>query len=100
MRQINRTTALGLIFVATGVAVIASEAVWQEAQARAVLDINARVVATNIPGASAIAQIGQFVPVNGGNLVPGNCPNPSPIPTKFSGYTLPGQVLDPNRILV
>jgi hypothetical protein len=71
----------------------------QEAQAQAVIDIKASVVATNIPGASAIAQIGQFVPA-GGNLVPGNCPNPSPIPTKFSGYALHGQVLDPNRILV
>jgi hypothetical protein len=99
MRQIGRTTALGLMFVATGVAVIASEAVRQEARAQAVVDIKARIVAINIPGASAIAQIGPFV--KGGTLSPGNnCTNPSPIPTKFPGSTLPRNVLDPNRILV
>jgi hypothetical protein len=90
------------MFVATGVAVIASVAVRQEAQAQAVVDIKASVVATNIPGASAIAQIGQFVLPMAGYLEPGHCTNPSPIPTKFAplGYTLPGAVLDPNRLLV
>jgi hypothetical protein len=66
MRQIGRTTALGLMFVATGVAVLASEAMRQEARAQAVAGINASVVAVNIPGASAIAQIGTFV--SGGTL--------------------------------
>jgi hypothetical protein len=60
MRQIGRTTALGIILVA---AALASESECGEAQAQ-VVGVNARVVATNIPGASAIAQIGAFV--NGG----------------------------------
>ena len=100
MRQIGRTTALGLVFVATGVAILASEALWQQALAQAVVDIDARVIAINIPGASAIAQIGQFVLPTAGYLEPGHCTNPSPIPTKFLRYTQSGQVLDPNRILV
>jgi hypothetical protein len=86
------------MFVAIGVLAIGSEAVRREAWAQAVADVNARVVAINIPGASAIAQIGTFV--SGGTLTPGNCLNPSPIPTKFPTSTQPGQVLDPNRILV
>jgi hypothetical protein len=100
MRQIGRTTALGLMFVATGVAVLASEAVRQESLARAITDIKASVVAINIPGASAIAQIGSFI--NGGTLTSGNnnCTNPSPIPTKFLGFTQLGKVLDPSRLLV
>jgi hypothetical protein len=98
MRQIGRTTAVAITVLASGIAVLVSGAAWQEARGQAIKSIGARVVATNIPGASAIAQIGQFV--SGGTLMPGNCPNPSPIPTKFSSYTFKGQVLDPNRILV
>jgi hypothetical protein len=109
MRQIGRTTALGLMFVATGVAVIASEAVRQEARAHAVVDIKARVVAINIPGASAVAQIGQFL--TGGTLTPAGapapgdptkCANPGPIPNKFPGYIQPNAnaMLDPTRLLV
>jgi hypothetical protein len=60
--------------------------------------IDARVVATNIPGASAIAQVGTFI--NGGTLTPGDCANPSPIPTKFPAYVQPGAILDPARLLV
>jgi hypothetical protein len=109
MRQIARTTALGLMFVATGVAVIASEAVRQEAWAQAVVDIKARVVAINIPGASAVAQIGEFL--TGGTLTPAGalapgdpqkCANPGPIPSKFPGYIEPNTnaMLDPTRLLV
>ena len=98
MRQIGRSTALSIMVVATGIAVFTSEAVWRAARADRIQRINARVVAVNIPGASAISQIGTFV--SGGTLMPGGCANPSPIPTKFSTYTLPGKVLDPNRILV
>ena len=48
----------------------------------------------NIPGASAVAQIGTFL-----NVPPlGACANP--IPSKFPSYIQPGAVLDPNRILV
>src|SRR5207248_7490447 len=98
MRQIGRSTALSIMVVATGIAVFTSEAAWRAARADRIQRINARVVAVNIPGASAISQIGTFV--SGGTLMPGGCANPSPIPTKFSTYTLPGKVLDPNRILV
>ena len=93
MRHI-RTTAFGILVVATGITTLASEARWQEARAQAVKDINAHVVAINIPGASAIAQIGTFLNVS----PPGACANP--IPSKFPNSILPGAVLDPNRILV
>jgi hypothetical protein len=84
--------------VATGMAVLASETAWRDARAAAIEGIDARVVATKIPGASAISQVGTFL--SGGTLMPGGCTNPSPIPTKFPGYTVPGAVLDPNRLLV
>jgi hypothetical protein len=65
-------------------------------------NLNARVVAINIPGASAIAQIGTFV--IGGTLDPSPigapCANPNPIPKNFSGDIQAGAILDPNRILV
>ena len=91
MRHI-RTTAFGILVVATGITTLASEARWQEARAQAVKDINAHVVAINIPGASAIAQIGTFL----------NDPNACarPIPTLFPTFIEKGAVLDPKRILV
>src|SRR5215469_7625178 len=49
--------------------------------------LDGRLVAAGIPGISAIAPVGTFLP--GG-----------PIPTNFSAYTQPGAVLDPKRILV
>jgi len=102
MRQISRPTALAIMAVALGIATLDGEAVWRAARAGGTQGINARIVAVNIPGASAIAQIGTFV--NGGTLDPSPigkpCANPSPIPTKFPGYTGQGAVLDPNRILV
>jgi hypothetical protein len=98
MRHIGRTRTLRIMVLATGIAVLASEAACREAQGRVVADINARVVGVNIPGASAIAQIGTFI--NGGALMPGGCANPSPIPINFVSYTLPRAVLDPNRLLV
>jgi hypothetical protein len=86
--------------LATGISLLASEAAWREARAQVVLNIAAGVVAVNIPGASAIAQIGTFVNDPNQTLTPGNCLNPSPIPKKFLGFTKPGAVLDPNRLLV
>jgi hypothetical protein len=94
MRQIGRTTVLGIMVVATGIAVLASETAWWDARAAAVAGIDARVVASNIPGASAIAQIGTFLNVP----PPGACANP--IPSKFPTYIEPGAVFDPNRVLV
>ncbi|PWU12336.1 MAG: hypothetical protein C5B51_00755 [Terriglobia bacterium] len=49
--------------------------------------LQGRLVAAGIPGVSAVAPVGTFLP--GG-----------PIPTKFPAYIQPGQVLDPKRILV
>jgi hypothetical protein len=98
MRRIGRTAVLGIIVVATGIALLASETAWRDARAAEIAGIDARVVAANIPGASAISQVGTFL--SGGTLMPGGCTNPSPIPTKFLGYTMQGAVLDPNRLLV
>jgi len=53
----------------------------------AVLD--GRLIATGIPGASAIAPIGTFLP--GGPIHD----NPT-----LAAFTKPGRVLDPNRIMV
>jgi hypothetical protein len=98
MRQLTNITALGVLVVAA----LASG----EAQAQAVGGVDARVVAKNIPGASAIAQVGTFVPP-GGNLTPCDpntntcpCANPSPIRTKFPGSVVPGAILGRNRLLV
>jgi hypothetical protein len=54
--------------------------------------LSARVVATGIPGASAIAQIGTFL------NDPMACAHP--IPSNFPLYIQPGAVLDAKRILV
>ncbi len=96
MKRIIRTIALGLLVVAA----LVGKSGWREARAQPVPGVNARVVAKNIPGASAIAQVGTFVP--GGTLTSGNqtCANPSPIPTKFLPYVKPGKILDPTRLLV
>jgi hypothetical protein len=97
MRQISRSITLGMLAAAA----LASEYEWGEAQAQGIAGLSARVVAKNIPGASAIAQVGPFV--TGGTLTPGDpsiCANPSPIPSKFPTYIQPGAVLDPTRLLV
>jgi hypothetical protein len=49
--------------------------------------LDARIVAAGIPGVSAVAPVGTFLP--GG-----------PIPANFAAYTQPGKILDPKRILV
>jgi len=49
--------------------------------------LDGRLIAIGIPGVSAIAPVGAFLA--GG-----------PIPANFAACTLPGQVLDPKRILV
>jgi hypothetical protein len=85
--------------LAAGIAVVDSDAAWQAARAQAITHIKARVVATNIPGASAISQVGTFIP---GPPTPfGQCTLPHPIPGFSSGdFIKTGAVLDPNRILV
>jgi hypothetical protein len=94
MRQIRRHSALGMMALAAVIAVVEGGAAWRAARADEIADIDARVVAINIPGASAIAQVGTFLNV----APPGACANP--IPTKFPSYILPGAMLDPKRILV
>jgi hypothetical protein len=69
-------------------------ATWRSAGVQAITNINARVIAVRIPGASAISQVGTFL----NNPVPPACAHP--IPTLFASYIQPGAVLDPNRILV
>jgi hypothetical protein len=85
-----RTIVLGILVLTT----LARECAWGQP----IAGVDARVVATHIPGPSAIAQVGTFI--NGGTLTPGDCANPSPIPTKFLAYVQPGAILDPTRLLV
>jgi hypothetical protein len=92
MRQTSRRTALGTMAVAAAIAVVGGEI--PAARAETIPGLDARLVAINIPGASAIAQVGTFLDA----LNRGACANP--IPSKFPSYIQPGAVLDPNRILV
>lgn len=64
------------------------------AWAQAIQGIDARLVVINIPGASAISQVGTFL-----DSSQGACGG-SPIPTHFPSYIASGAVADPNRILV
>jgi hypothetical protein len=83
----------GVMALAAGIVVADGDAAWQAARADAITGINARVIAVDIPGASAIAQVGTFLP---GPF----CGSPTPIPSKFQNFITDGAVLDPNRILV
>jgi hypothetical protein len=84
---------------ALAAALLGGDAQWQATRAQAITQIKARVVATNIPGASAIAQVGTFIP--GPPIQFGQCTLPHPIPGFSSGdFIKTGAVLDPNRILV
>ena len=84
---------LGIMALAAGIVVVDGDAAWQAARAQEITNINARVIAIMIPGASAIAQVGTFL-----NNPPPACAHP--IPTLFPSYIQPHEVLDPNRILV
>src|SRR5262245_65220711 len=96
MAQLRRT-ALGILALAAGIAVLVGEAT-RATWAQAITQIDARVIAVNIPGASSIAQVGTFIP---GPPTPfGSCTLPHPIPTNFPSFIVTGAVLDPNRILV
>jgi hypothetical protein len=60
----RRHTALGIMAVTAGIAVLGGEMAWPAARARTTIPgLEARVVAINIPGASAIAQVGTFLNV-------------------------------------
>jgi hypothetical protein len=90
----------GVFALAAGIAVLGGDAQWQAARAQAITQIKARVVATNIPGASAIAQVGMFIPGLPTPFPPFPCTLPHPIPGSFGDFIKTGAVLDPNRILV
>ena len=94
MGQISRHAALGVIALTAGIAVVGGEGGWRAVWAEGIFAVDARIVAVNIPGASAIAEVGKFLNVP----PPGACANP--IPSKFPSYIQPGAVLDPKRILV
>jgi hypothetical protein len=91
----------GIMALAAGIMVADGDASWQAARAQPIVQVQARVIATNIPGASAISQVGKFL-LNAPPLA--MCTTmvafPSPIPTSFAQFIKPGAVLDPNRILV
>src|SRR5712671_3470106 len=89
VRRISRRNALGIMTSAAGVTVLHGIIARQAVAAPA---ISARVVAMDIPGASAIAQVGTFL------NDPQACARP--IPTNFPSYIQSGAVLDPKRILV
>src|SRR6516164_4682961 len=83
----------GIMALAAGIVVADGDAPWQAARAEPIPGINARVIAVDIPGASAIAQVGTFLP---GPF----CGSLTPIPSKFPTFIANGAVLDQNRILV
>ena len=92
----------GTMALAAGIAVADGNATWQAARAQAIVHVQARVIATNIPGASAISQVGMFL-LNTPPLAmcTTTVPFPSPIRSPvFAPFIKPGAVLDPNRILV
>jgi hypothetical protein len=84
----------GLLATAGGFVVSNGDVAWRVSWAQPIPSTNAHVVAVNIPGASAISQVGTFLDA----LDRGACANP--IPSKFPAFTQPGAVLDPGRILV
>src|SRR5262249_51936599 len=98
MRQISRHVALSIVVLAAGIAVVDGDAAWRAARAQPIADLAADFIATNIPGASAISQVGTFL--SGPPTPFGQYTLPHPIPTLFAPFILPGAVLHPDRILV
>src|SRR6516164_2408349 len=90
----TRASILSIFSLAAGIAVFDADAARHPAWAQAIPLLDARVIALNIPGASAISQVDTFL----NNPVPPACAHP--IPTLFPSYIQSGAVLDPNRILV
>jgi hypothetical protein len=93
MTQIKRIVP-SIFALAAAIAIFGGDAAWAQAIPR----LDARVIAINIPGASAVSQVGTFL--SGPPTPFGQCTLPHPIPTSFPSYIQPGAVLDPNRILV
>ena len=95
LRSKSHRSGLAILVLAAGIAVAASLAAPRAATAQGIPKIDANVVAVNIPGASALAQIGTFL-----NSTQGACGGSPIATTSFSAYTKTGAVLDPNRIMV
>jgi hypothetical protein len=65
MRQISRRAAVGIVALVAGTVVVGS-GIWRGARGQAtidIIDIDGHVIATNIPGASAVSQVGTFLNV-------------------------------------
>jgi hypothetical protein len=75
-----------IVFVSIA-AVLAFRVLWAGTENGQIAFLGGRLIAAGIPGVSAVAPVGTFLP--GG-----------PIPVNFESYTKPGKVLDPKRILV
>jgi hypothetical protein len=90
MKQASRFVVVSALAIMAGMTLVSGST----AAGHAIQGLNARVVALNVPGASAIAQIGDFLNVP----PPDACANP--IPSKFPDSIKPGGVLDPVRLLV
>jgi hypothetical protein len=86
----------GFLRITTRAALVAVSLAGGIAAAQAQPSLDARVVAVNIPGASAIAQIGTFL----NDVAKGACAAPIPTTPAFQPYIQPGAVLDQARILV
>jgi hypothetical protein len=93
MTEIRRKVP-SIFALAAAIAIFGGDAAWAQGVPR----LDARVIAINIPGASAVSQVGTFIPGPPSQF--GQCTLPHPIPTLFPSYIQPGAVLDPNRILV
>jgi hypothetical protein len=83
MERISRREALRRLGAATGMMALGRSRTVRASQLQ---DLNGRIVAVGIPGASAISPVGRFL---GG-----------PIPTNFPAFINDDAVLDPDRILV
>lgn len=92
MNKISRRRALAILASTAGAAGVAglkpSIALAHNDENEAPI-LDGRLIATGIPGASAISAVGTFLP--GGPIHD----NPT-----LATFTLPGRVLDPNRILI
>jgi hypothetical protein len=92
MRQICTRMAVRIVALTAAIMVLGGGAARRAAWAQSISDLDARLIAINIRGASAVAQVGTFL------NNPAACARP--IPTLFPSYIQPGAVLDPVRILV
>jgi hypothetical protein len=89
LNRISRRRALAIFASAAGAAGLGTPSVAFADQEEDAPALDGRLIATGIPGASAISAVGTFLP--GGPIHD----NPT-----LAAFTQPGRVLDPNRLLV